>query len=348
MKKLRSLLALCLFASGVAMTAPAAMAASNSNLTAYLAKRTSVPVCMKQPGGKEYTWHAPINAVPELLARGSYLGPCVNSASLGDKRNMGDGYFQTYTQRNQDGTPWAIGIVFPASTLNNLPTEQYDGLNCFDINHDGTLQLHNPVSDGANQTDECSGGHERELDFASADHKAIAPFKWALVNFQMHGHSPNHVYTVRHFDFHFYTQDVIERNFIRVGPCGLLVDCDDFKKGMQPLPAGYVHPDYMSVGAVESRMGDHMIDRTAPEWNGGQFIETWMFGKYEGKLTFWEPMITVDYFKSKPMMCKDVKLPQLYREAGYYPSRYCIRYRQGRDEYTVSLEGFVYRTASPY
>jgi len=32
---------------------------------------------------------------------------------------------------------------------------------------------------------------------------------------------------------------------------------------------------------------------------------------------------------------------------GYYPTRSCIRYTPAKDEYTVSMEDFVLRKASP-
>ena len=33
--------------------------------------------------------------------------------------------------------------------------------------------------------------------------------------------------------------------------------------------------------------------------------------------------------------------------AGYYPTRSCVRYAPGKDEYTVSIEDFVLRKANP-
>jgi hypothetical protein len=32
---------------------------------------------------------------------------------------------------------------------------------------------------------------------------------------------------------------------------------------------------------------------------------------------------------------------------GYYPTRSCVRYKPGKDEYTVSMEDFLLRQASP-
>ena len=318
-------------------------AGDSGSLEAYLGMQNTIYVCKSDSDakGQKETLHTNSNHAQEIIRRGGYLGPC---ATYGDKRSLGDGHFQTYAQTTPDGKLWAIGIAFPESTFSNLPQDQYDGLNCFDSNGNGVLDLGMPHSGGLIQTDECSAGHSREMDFPLK--ATIAPFKWALVNWQARGHTPDGVYDTPHFDFHFFTQDMIERNFIRVGPCALLINCDDMVRGQAPIPAGYLHADFIDVGAVESRMGNHLIDSTSGEWHGSPFTETWFFGAYDGKVTFWEPMITKAYLESHPFVCKSIKLPQKYQQAGAYPTSYCIRYRSERHDYTISLEDFVSREAN--
>lgn len=275
-----------------------------------------------------------------IISANGYLGPC---AVYGDKRSVGNGYLQTYVQLRPDGSPWAIGFEFPDTTLQGLPTQKYDGANCYDINGNGVLDIQSDTT-GGTSGDECIGGHEWALSFPAL--QKISPFKWGLVNWQTHGHIPFATYDKPHFDFHFFTQTLIERNFIRVGPCALVVNCDDMVIAQKPIPADYSPPGYVGVGAVEARMGDHLINLSGSEWQGAPFTETWIYGAYDGKLTFWEPMITNEYLESKPSMCKELILPLRYQESGYYPTRYCIRYRAERRDYTVSLEGFVYRAAN--
>ena len=317
-------------------------ATSRSSESAAAADKTYVCKVHSQ-GRRETTRYLPPAAARRTINEGGYPGPC---ATTGDKVSIGDGFFQTYAQLYPNDKVYALGIQFPESTLAGLPEMQYDGMNCFDINGDGMLDLNTPHTPGQLIiTDECSGGHGREMDFPLASQDKIAPFKWALINWQAHGHSPIGVYDRPHFDFHFYTQDRIARNFIRVGPCALLINCDDFATGQVPVPTDYIHPDFMDVGAVESRMGNHLVDVTSPEWHGQTFTETWFFGSYNGKLTFWEPMITKELLESKPNMCKDIKLPAKYQESGSYPTKYCIRYLAARKEYRISIEGFEERTA---
>jgi len=40
-----------------------------------------------------------------------------------------------------------------------------------------------------------------------------------------------------------------------------------------------------------------------------------------------------------------IKQPQTWQIAGYYSTRYCIRFHQRANKYTVSLEGFENRKA---
>ena len=92
-------------------------------------------------------------------------------------------------------------------------------------------------------------------------------------------------------------------------------------------------------------MGNHLIDSTSPEFGKPpeKFTHTWIFGAYDGHITFYEPMITHEFFMNRPKECVPIKQPQAWEQAGYYPTYYCIRYLHNRDEYTVSLEGLIYR-----
>ena len=82
---------------------------------------------------------------------------------------------------------------------------------------------------------------------------------------------------------------------IRPGPCGELIDCDDFKRAQIPVPAQYVHADHIDVGAAVPDMGNHLIDAKSPELvvQGREFTHTFIFGAYDGQITFYEPMITL-------------------------------------------------------
>jgi hypothetical protein len=81
-------------------------------------------------------------------------------------------------------------------------------------------------------------------------------------------------------------------------PCGELADCGDFKRATRPVPAQYLPSDYIDVGAVVPRMGNHLLDSQSPELKDSlPFATTFIYGAYEGELIFWEPMITLDFLQ---------------------------------------------------
>jgi hypothetical protein len=134
---------------------------------------------------------------------------------------------------------------------------------------------------------------------------------------------------------------------IRPGPCSELIHCDDFKRAQIPIPRHYVHPDHIDVGAAVPDMGNHLIDSKSPELvtQGTLFTHTFIFGAYDGHVSFYEPMITRAYLESRPDLCVPIKQPQAWQIEGYYPTTYCIRYLADDERYTVSLEEFVRRPA---
>ncbi len=203
--------------------------------------------------------------------------PCSRRNELctvyGDKTSVLGGRARTYVQIEENGKPRALGLEFTRSMLADLPYDPpFDGNNCFDINGDGELTFDMPMP-------ECAGGYQAILFFPQKIVKrANLPFKWFLLNWNPIGHGPPHVYDIPHFDFHFYIMDYIDRNFIRPGPCGIVVDCDDFKTATKPVPARYLPPDYQDFQAVEPRMGNHLVDTTSPEFTPAGFSRTFVYG----------------------------------------------------------------------
>jgi len=282
---------------------------------------------------------------PSRVSRILFLGAAATLASFaqsthtvyGDQEALGKGYLRTFKHFGGDGSLISIGVKFDESVLTKLPTEANDGNNCFDLNGDGVINLHV----------ECMGGHQRIL-FLPSDAQEATPFQWVLVNWNTHGHAPPGIYTVPHFDFHFFMQDYISRNLIRSGPCSMVINCDDYNKGKVVVPSQFMPPGYSDVDAVEVRMGNHLVDLSSPEFQPfGDFTQTFIFGAYEGSITFWEPMITKSFFESKPNVCTDIPLPAAYEVSGLYPTQYCVRYNGETKMYVVSLEGMQRREGQP-
>ena len=176
---------------------------------------------------------------------------------------------------------------------------------------------------------------------------SATPFKWLMLNWNPQGHIPPGVYDVPHHDFHFYIMEQSKLDEIKAGTCeagGEGVDCETFERGMAPVPAEYVAPDYITVGAVVPAMGNHLIDPTSPEFSPTEFTHTFIYGTFDGEITFYEPMITRKFLLGQPEdACAPIKMPESFDQANWYPTEYCMRYHQEDNNYTVSLEKFVAR-----
>ena len=279
--------------------------------------------------------------MPGLLMAGCTRAPesVPNPRAVGAPSTLGNGSLAGYGEFDASGAPRAIGVVFSAGALDNLPTAHSGGRHCFDTNKDGTID---PAT-------ECAGWHERVLPLPSeASRRTDMPFKWALVNWNPHGHIPPGVYDSPHFDVHFYIQPIEDVFAIEGGTCGPeRVRCDQFATARLPVPASHMHADFKDVEAVAPAMGNHLVDPTASEFKGVPFTRTWIYGVYEGRVTFYEEMVTLAFLRSQPDKCFPIKTTPAVALTGYYPTKSCIRYAKDKAEYTVSLEEFQLRQASP-
>ena len=258
---------------------------------------------------------------------------------LGTPSNLGNGTVASYAEFDNAGAPKAIGVVFSAGALNELPATPSDGHRCFDANNDGVID---------NAT-ECSAWHERVLPIPSeASRRPDVPFKWALLNWNPKGHIPKGVFDKAHLDVHFYIEPIENIFALERGTCGLeFLRCDQFALASKPVPGNYVPANFKDMGAAAPAMGNHLLDPTTHEFHGEAFTRHWIYGVYDGRVIFWEEMLALSYMLSKPDVCFPIKTPDAVALTGYYPTRSCIRYTPAKDEYTVSMEDFVLRQASP-
>lgn len=281
--------------------------------------------------------------LPAVLVSGAAVwAGCAGQASAerieGGYSNVGAGRISTYAEMDARSGPKAIGVSFSAPVLKELPASHSDEHHCFDRNKDGVVD----------RPAECNMSHEWVVPLPTeAARRSDVPFKWALINWNPMGHIPPGVYDLPHFDVHFYIQPIEQVFAIEPGPCGPeFVRCDQFELARKSLPANYIHPDYQNVDAVAPAMGNHLIDLTSPEFKGQRFTRTWVFGVYDGRITFYEEMLTRDYLLTRPNKCYPIKTPAAVEQTGYYPTASCVRYDAGRDAYEVSMEEFVLRERS--
>ena len=166
--------------------------------------------------------------------------------------------------------------------------------------------------------------------------KETTPFNHITVNWNPHGHEPNHVYDLPHFDFHFYKISVQER--LSIMPySGASVPLFDLLP-----PPGYMPPTYIPTPAGVPQMGKHWIDVTSPELNGHTFSKTFIYGSYNGNVIFMEPMVTLGLIESGANSETNIATPQYFGPNNtYYPTVYRI----GADaaNHYISLAQFMWR-----
>jgi hypothetical protein len=91
-------------------------------------------------------------------------------------------------------------------------------------------------------------------------------------------------------------------------------------------------------------MGVHWADVTSSELNGHPFTQTFLYGSFNGQVTFYEPMITLDFIKANPSYQRNIPVPARFAKTGYYPTK--MRIQKVKGITNIILEDFVYRQAS--
>jgi hypothetical protein len=189
--------------------------------------------------------------------------------------------------------------------------------------------------------------------------KQLTPFKHIGLNWQNHGHGggpTNTEFNSPHFDFHFYTISNEERLAI---PDWCSCPADAAFNIYPPttttttnppitittggyMPLGYVTPP--GQGAVYGQMGKHWLPIP---FNYLPFTKVMVYGTYNGKIVFVEPMVTLEYLSSNPDFSAAYSQPELFEKAGNYPTKYNI-YRDAKTGNTkITLSNFVSRVATP-
>ena len=251
---------------------------------------------------------------------------------------LGGDTARSFVEFADDGSPSRIGISFAKAFLEGLPQDIDPTNRCFDLDGNGSTA----------EPGECLG--EWPIDMAlpaeltGMDNNV---FKWVGFGYNPHGHGPPGVWDLPHFDVHFYLQEREDVAMIRAGSCGydpgagrvvLLINCEDSVRAVMPVPDQYMAPGHVNLGVAVPDMGNHLLQPASPEFQGETFTHTFLYGSYDGHITFLEPMLTRDFLLSEPDVCQAISQPESWELTGYYPKEYCMRYDSGQDRYTITLE----------
>ena len=231
---------------------------------------------------KQWTWTAlPALAVAVLsiCLAGTRAFACdecklAKSIAIGETRVVGNGVAYSWVKLDGAGKPLAVGVTLTESALTGLPE----------------------LTPGMKEMPEYTLALPKEA--------AATPFDHIGLNWNPKGHEPNGIYGVPHFDFHFYTLNREERRQITaIGP-------DRAKCDREP-PAGYLPAGYVvAPGSQVPQMGEHWVDPASPEFHGEQFTRTFIYGSYDGRVAFLEPMITKAFLETRREDTRPIKLPR--------------------------------------
>ncbi len=226
---------------------------------------------------------------------------------LGEARMMGNGVAWSWVERDDEGKPTAIGVTFSETALTGLPEDMPS-----------------------------TGLPGWEYTLALPREAGVKPYDHIVLDWNPKGHIPPGIYDTPHFDVHFYFISPKERD--KITAKGADLDRCKKKPSAKFIPKDYVMPE----GTEVPRMGVHWIDPTAPEFNQQPFTKTFIYGSYNGQVTFIEPMFAKAFLETRPGVTEAIKQPDAY-QPGYYPTSYSVRYDSARKEFTVSLEGLTRR-----
>lgn len=186
------------------------------------------------------------------------------------------------------------------------------------------------------------------------------------------GHAPPGIYTVPHFDFHFYfiEEEIVEG--ITGGPLPEylpFIGLAEYEVPDEQFPSGYMFEKHR---LIIKEMGEHLLDGTAPEFHGEAFTHTNVYGVYDpaidpdepdgsetielggdevtlpvyegdgvGRLHFVEPMITTEFIGNEldEEMTVDITTPDAFPVADDYPTEYVMK-PDGDGGVYVSVDDF--------
>ncbi|HUE95045.1 MAG TPA: DUF5602 domain-containing protein [Longimicrobiaceae bacterium] len=223
---------------------------------------------------------------------------------------LGNGTARTYVVL-EGSTPIEVGVTMSEEVLAGLPP---DGAPGGMMMPDGHSTFENVLDMPANNP---------------------TPFRHVTLDWNPAGHEPPGVYDRPHFDIHFFTISNDDRLTINPGHPEFGARAARMPPAEQ-IPAGYIDPQ---IGPVPL-MGVHWVDPTSPELapeNPATFTRTLIYGSWDGKMIFIEPMVSVEFLMTRPDERLPLPVATRYDPAGYYPESYVIQWNEAAREYRIAL-----------
>ena len=166
----------------------------------------------------------------------------------------------------------------------------------------------------------------------------LTPFDHIGLNWNPHGHQPAGVFDVPHFDIHFFMISAEEQLAIPAWSPETDAAFNNY-----PL-TGYMPADYFTPpgpATAEPQMGKHWLPVNLGAYL--PFSKIMIYGSFNGKFIFVEPMITLDYLLSNIDFSANYSQPEHFEKAGNYPTKYNIYHDDLSGNTYISLSNFVAR-----
>lgn len=216
----------------------------------------------------------------------------------GEEITLGDGRAASFAETDANGKVTKLGFIISEASMNSLP-------------HDHEM-------------------YEFSLDLPSQ--ASQTEFQHLTLDWNPHGHEPDDIYTVPHFDFHFYMISETGRQAI-----------DPENAEMEELPSlNYIPTGYFPTPGGVPMMGKHWLDSEAPELNGEEFGYTFIYGSYAGEVIFMEPMITKAQLTGENKNTTySIKQPSTFKNPSkIHPKNVETVYDAAKKEYRVFLKNW--------
>lgn len=236
-----------------------------------------------------------------------------STLTYGPSVAFGQGTARTWVQTDASGAAASIGIALTESALTGLPT---------------TVSGPSPSALMAT--------------LPLPPEAAGTGFDHAELGWNPLGHDPVQIYGLPHFDMHFYTISSATQLAILPNDPQWATKAANLP-GTAFVPSGYVAPPAPIAASAIPQMGVHWTDVKSPEFNGTPFTSTFIYGSWDGKFIFLEPMMTKAYLQTHPNDTRTIPQPAQFAAAGSYPSSYSVAYDATAKEFRITLGGLTKR-----
>jgi hypothetical protein len=234
---------------------------------------------------------------------------------FGPSQPLGNGTAKTYVTLNEAGQPTEVGLRLTAGAMDGLPQDT------------GPAQM---------------------VMLAFPDQASSTAFNHVMLNWNPQGHDPVELFGKPHFDVHFDMVDMATMHGITPDDPAYAAKAEHVPEARY-MPQDYaVAPDVPVAAQAVPGMGVHWFDTSDPSLVPGSydFQQILLNGSWDGRHTFYEPMVTTEFLRSGPDLEQPLKLPQAFQKTAYYPTSYTIDVDEQTGDYVVSLAGMTARTAS--